>query len=374
MVEIIIGDVPQVNDHLTDAEDKMAPFRSNPRQRRLSHCAFGLIAFALAALLATTFACLFPTESAHALAAPSNSGALYVKNGKLTSAKTGKTAVLRGVSLHGLAWYPQYVNKSAFGKLRRSWKANVVRLPLYTSEYGGYCSGGDKKQLLKLIDDGVRYATENDMYVIIDWHTLSDSNPNTNAGAAKKFFATVSRKYRKHNKVIYEICNEPNGATSWSDVKAYAAKVIPKIRKNTKRSVILVGTPEWCQRIDSAASSPLPKSLSRNVMYTFHYYAATHTDALRDRLEAALQSKVPVFVSEYGICDASGNGRIDKQQAAKWAKLLMKYQVSSCAWNLSNKNETSAMIKERCKNPESLSYKNLSTSGKWVYTALRKSA
>ena len=327
----------------------------------------------VALLLTCTLAFSADVQQASAMTVPSNSGALVVKDGKLKSAKTGKVAVLRGVSLHGLVWYPQYVNRSAFKTLRRAWKANVVRLPLYTAEYGGYCSGGDRKRLMQLIDDGVRYATENDMYVIIDWHTLSDSNPNSHVASAKKFFAAVAKKYRKYDNVIYEICNEPNGSTSWSSVKKYASKVIPAIRKYNKKAVILVGTPEWCQRIDQVAASPLPKKYSRNVMYTFHFYAGTHKQDLRDRLQAALDKGVPVFVSEYGISDASGNGGLDKGQANKWTSLLKQYKVSSCAWNLSNKAESSAMIKSSFLEASGFSYKNLSASGKWVYKALRKS-
>lgn len=133
-------------------------------------------------------------ERAFALSTPSNSGALVVDNGKLTSTKTGKAVVLRGVSLHGLAWFPQYVNTKAFKTLRRTWKANVVRLPLYTAEYGGYCTGGDKARLRELVDKGVQCAVKNDMYAIIDWHTLSDKNPGSHLSAAKKFFSTMAKK------------------------------------------------------------------------------------------------------------------------------------------------------------------------------------
>ena len=312
-----------------------------------------------------------PHERALALDAPSNSGALVVKNGKLTSTKTNKAVALSGVSLHGLAWFPQYVNRKAFKTLRRTWKANVVRLPLYTAEYGGYCTGGDKAHLRKLVDKGVQCATKNDMYVIIDWHTLSDKNPNRHLSAAKKFFTTMAKKYRGNNNVIYEICNEPNGSTTWAQVKRYASKVIPAIRKYDKDAVILVGTPEWCQRIDRAAASPLAERLSSNVMYTFHFYAATHKGDMRKRLQSALKQGVPVFVSEYGISEASGTGKINKSQARSWMKLMSNYKVGRCAWNLSNKNESSAMIKPRFAKAFGFKYKNLTKSGKWVYTALR---
>ena len=318
---------------------------------------------------------VFPLASAPqalALDSPASSGALAVVDGRLVSAETGKAVVLRGVSTHGLAWYPQYVDKAGFKKLRRTWGANCIRLAVYTQEYGGWCAGGDRKTLLATIDDGVKFATANDMYVIIDWHTLSDGNPNTHAKAAKAFFKKMAKRYRAYDNVIYEICNEPNGSTTWAQVKKYARKVIPAIRKFDGDAVILVGTPEWSQRIDLAAASPLSAKYSENVMYTFHFYAGTHKAALRERLKAALEAGAPVFVSEYGICDASGNGGISKAEANRWMKLLDTYQVSSCAWNLSNKAESAAMLKAGCSKTHGYVYKNLSASGKWVYKMLRK--
>lgn len=42
---------------------------------------------------------------------------------------------------------------------------------------------------------------------------------------------------------------------------------------------------------------------------------ATHMDSLRDAMTKAVETGLSVFVSEYGICDANGNGVIDKEQA-----------------------------------------------------------
>ena len=80
---------------------------------------------------------------------------LKVEGNKLCNLK-GDPVQLRGISTHGLAWFPQYVNESCIGELK-SWGANVVRLAMYTAEYGGYCTGGDKTQLKNLIRDGIKY-------------------------------------------------------------------------------------------------------------------------------------------------------------------------------------------------------------------------
>ena len=83
--------------------------------------------------------------------------------------------------------------------------------------------------------------------------------------------------------------------------------------------MILVGTPNWSQDVDQAALSPVSKKYRKNVMYTLHFYAATHKEWLRDKAQAALDKGLPLFVSEFSICDASGNGGLDKAEAKKVA-------------------------------------------------------
>ncbi|MCI8608080.1 MAG: cellulase family glycosylhydrolase [Firmicutes bacterium] len=292
-----------------------------------------------------------------------NHGALAVKGANLVDAK-GKKYQLKGVSTHGIAWYPEYVNKAAFKKLRDDWGANVIRLAMYTEEYGGYCNGGDKKALKKTLDKGVKAATELGMYVIIDWHILQDGNPLTNQKAAKKFFREISKKYKKYDNIIYEICNEPNGNVSWATIKKYAKSIIPVIHANDPDAVILVGTPTWSQDVDIAAKSPLKGY--ENIMYSMHFYAATHKAKLRAKLIQARKAGLPVFISEFSICDASGNGGLNYKSADKWFDLIEKYNLSYVGWNLSNKGESSSLIKAGCKKTSGWNVSELSPSGKWL--------
>ena len=293
--------------------------------------------------------------------------ALAVQGTQLVDSQ-GNPVQLRGISTHGLAWFPGYVNADCFAQLKEEWGIDVIRLAMYTAEYGGYCTGGDKDGLKSLIRDGVQYATDCGLYVIIDWHILSDGNPNTYIEDAKAFFEEMSRDYADHTNVIYEICNEPNGGTSWSNVKSYAEQIIDVIRKNDEDGIILVGTPNWCQYVDQAAADPIKDR--ENVMYTLHFYAATHKESLRNTMVKAINAGLPIFVSEYGICDASGNGAIDQQQADKWVSLMDQYGISYVAWNLSNKSETSALLKSSCNKLSGFAAEDLSNSGKWLYGLL----
>lgn len=301
-----------------------------------------------------------------------SAGRLHVKGTKLVD-KKGHEVQLRGVSTHGLSWYPQYVNDKCFAQLHDKWGANVVRLAMYTEEYNGYCSGDAKNRsdLKKLIKKGVRLAKKHKMYVIVDWHILSDGNPNSHKKEAKAFFREMSREFKGYNNVIYEICNEPNNGTSWKEIKSYARSVISTIRKNDKKAVIVIGTPTWSQDVDQAAADPIKGD---NIMYALHFYAATHKADLRNKMTAAINKGLPVFVTEYGICDASGNGAIDKKEADRWIQTMDEYGVSYIAWNLSNKQESSSIIKSSCSKVSGFKKSELSDEGRWLYNLLRKKA
>ena len=279
----------------------------------------------------------------------------------------GQSVQLRGASTHGLAWFPAYVNDAFFRELRADWGANVVRLALYTAESGGYCTDGDKAALRKLVDKGVQLAIANDLYVIVDWHILSDNDPNMHADEAEAFFRDVSAEYAGIENVLYEICNEPNGATTWDQVKAYAERIIPVIRENDPDAVVIVGTPTWSQDVDKAAADPIAAD---NVMYTLHFYAATHKDDLRAKAKTTLDAGLPLFVTEFGICDASGNGAIDEGEADEWITFLDEHGVSYVMWNLSNKAESSAMFKATCDKASGFDDADLSQAGVWLKRTL----
>lgn len=299
-------------------------------------------------------------------ATPSTAGALQVVGTQL-SAEDGRAVQLRGVSTHGLSWYPEYVNQEFFDELRNDWNANVVRLAMYTGESGGYCTDGDPEALYDLVRNGAQYAAAADLYAIVDWHILSDNNPLQHADEAEDFFARISADLADNNNVLYEICNEPNGSTTWEDISAYADRIIPVIRENDPDAIIIVGTPTWSQEVDKAAATPLAAD---DLMYTLHFYAASHQQDLRDRLRSTVEGGLPVFVTEFGICDASGDGRIDYASADAWVNRMDELDVSYVCWNLSNKDETSALFKTSCMKTSGFTKDDLSEEGVWMWDLL----
>ena len=290
-------------------------------------------------------------------------GWLRVEGTQLCS-EAGRPLVLRGMSSHGMQWYgpfasPQAIrNTAAFG-------ANVFRVAMYTGE-GGYLSqpAAMKAKVIAAVDA----AIEADLYVIIDWHILSDGNPRTNQAQAVAFFAELSKRYAHAPAVLYEICNEPNGAVSWSgDVKPYAQAVVKAIRANSPRSVILIGSPTWSQDIHLAAADPVAGD---NLMYTLHFYAGTHGQWLRDRITQAQAQGLPVFVSEWGTSRADGGGGVFPAETKAWLDYLDAWGISWCNWSLCDKDESSAALKPGTPANRAWTAADLSESGRLVFGAL----
>ena len=300
-------------------------------------------------------------------------GRLKVKGTDIVD-ESGKAVRLKGVSSHGINWdvgYP-YITEKTFKTLRDKWKVNAVRLAMYTQEYNGYCvtDAASRKKLLDTIDTGVKAANKLGMYIIIDWHVLNDQTPLRYQAKAKTFFDKISKKYASYGNVLYEICNEPNGGTTWSDIKKYAKKIIPVIRKNDKNGIIIVGTPNWSQDVDVVAKSPIKGY--KNIMYSIHFYAATHGDSYRDKLKTAHKMGLPVICTEFGTCDSSGNGNYDFASANKWIKLMDSYKMGYVCWSLSNKPESASLLKSSCKKISGFTNKDLSGQGKWLVRKYKK--
>lgn len=291
-------------------------------------------------------------------------GKLSVEGTKIVD-KNKQEFQLKGVSTHSIAIYSQYINEETFKEMRDNWNINVIRIAMYSNPNDGYT-----KELHSKVKEAVNYATDLGLYVIIDWHILQDNNPNTYKNEAISFFEEMANEFKNNKNVLYEICNEPNGDVTWDkDIKPYAEEVISKIRAIDTNAIIIVGTPKWSQDVDIVANNPITDY--ENIMYTLHFYAATHKDELRKKLKIAHEKGLPIFVTEFGISDASGNGTISQEEGDKWIELLNSYNISWVCWNLSNKNETSAILNSNCNKTTDFQESDFSQQGKWLLKKLK---
>lgn len=288
-------------------------------------------------------------------ARPSINGKLHVEGTNLFDEK-GNQVVIKGASTHGLTWFPQYVNTNLFRQLSREWNTNLIRLAMYSYDY----VHGDREKNLEILRKGVQYAIENDMYVMVDWHILIDNNPNENLAEAINFFNMMAKEYANVPNVIFEICNEPNGDCTWEDIKEYANIIIPVIRRHKPDALILIGTPNYDREIQEPAKDPVAFD---NVMYSFHFYATSHKGESLALLKEVVGGGTPIFITESGLCEASGDGKIDLESVKLWYATLDSLHLSYTIWSMSNKEEESAMVRADSRAVDSLAESDLSLSG-----------
>jgi endoglucanase len=288
----------------------------------------------------------------------------------------GNPIQLRGMSSMGLQWYPWGPN--TVSTLRVDWGATVVRASMYVEE-GGYKS--DQTGMTNKVKMIVDAAIAADVYVIIDWHILSDSNPKTNYNLAKDFFAKMSAEYGAYPHVIWEICNEPNGSTTWQDIKDYATGwsgntgIIDVIRNNDSdnsinKNIVIVGTPNWSQMVWQANANPIN---APNIMYAFHFYASSRyhvftdhpgpewgssgipellsygSDSSHDGLGWGADTtlslgNIALFITEWGVCEETGGGTFDVDKTNFWVQWMTDRNISWTNWSLCHKGETSAAL------------------------------
>jgi len=254
----------------------------------------------------------------------------------------GKAGSVSGMSMFWDIWgFEKYYNGSTVGWLASDWKAKLVRAAVAVEEGGADSvlnNPAAHKARVKAVVDA---AVANDMYVIIDWHTHHVGGNITNA--AISFFTEMAQTYKNTPNVIFEIFNEPWDDVYWdSQIKPYALQVIPAIRNTGAKNLIIVGTRAWSQRVDEAAANRITGY--ENIAYTLHFYAGSHGQWLRDTAQGALNSGIPLFVTEWGSVDASGDGAVATSETWAWVDFMKKNNLSNANWSVSDKAEGASAL------------------------------
>lgn len=287
-----------------------------------------------AALLSIGFAGAFMTSAEEPNSPVAVNGRLHVEGTHIVNEK-GEPVQLRGVSMGWHCLWPRFYTPGTVGRLANDWGADIVRCAV-----GVDLNDIDLRKRPELayaiVDSIVKGAVDNGVYALIDFH----SHPN-NMELAKEFFTNVTSRYGNIPNLIYEIWNEPT-EVPWSETKEYARELIPVIRRNAPNAIVVVPTPRWDQEIDKAAEDPITDY--DNIVYALHYYAATHTEWLRDRAQKALDSGLPVFISECASMEHTGDGPINPDQWQAWMDFADSNCIGWIAWSVSDKEETCSML------------------------------
>nr|AMA76416.1 cellulase 5 [Mesosa myops] len=250
----------------------------------------------------------------------------------------GERVQLKGMGLFWSVWMPYFYNQTTVDGIKNYCHSNIVRpmLAIDTKD-GGYLT--DPEGETALIDAVIDAAIEDDIYVLVDWQDFEAEN---HLEQSLKYFDRLSKKYGSYPNIIYEPYNEPI-SLEWSTVvKPYHEAVIKTIRANDPDNLIVVGTPNYSQRLDLAAADPINGT---NIMYSLHFYAASHRQEERDITKNAIEAGLPVFVSEYGTVNYDASGPVDVTESLLWYDLMEEYGLSYVNYAISDKDEgTSALI------------------------------
>jgi endoglucanase len=288
-------------------------------------------------------------------------GKLSVKGTKLIN-EAGETVMLRGMSFGWHNWWPRFYNIEAVSWLHKDWGCNVVRAAMGVEPQGAYLTNPEfaEEKVMAVIDGAIAAG----IYVIVDWHSH-----HIKLNEAKAFFTKMASKYGQYPNVIWEIYNEPE-REEWKDVKAYSEELIKTIRAIDPDNIILVGTPHWDQDIHLAAADPIIGAT--NIMYTMHFYAATHKQFLRDRCDEALKKGIPIFVSESAGMEATGNGPLNLEEWNTWINWMEERNISWVTWSVSDKDETCSVLQKSASSTGNWKESDLKESGKLSREFIRK--
>ena len=254
----------------------------------------------------------------------------------------------------------RYYKAEVVSWLKHDWKTTIVRAAMGVEDPGGYLDNKTaNKNRVKTIVDA---AIDKGIYVIIDWHS-HHAEDNTNEAAL--FFEEMANLYGEYDNVIYEIYNEPLDISWGTIIKPYAISIIATIRSIDPDNLIIVGTPEWSQRVDLAAADPITGY--SNIAYTLHFYTVYHQQWLRDRASAALESGIALFVTEWG---SIGYSLVDSE-ANEWMTWCFTNNISHCNWAVNDKEEEWSILIPGASTTGGWSDDDLTKAGKLAKNIIR---
>ena len=290
--------------------------------------------YIIACLLPVFASCGKTTQEQPQKAAAAPLSALKVSGNVFTNTE-GDTVRLMGVSFSD----PDKLEREGQWSLRyfeeaRNWGCNVVRLPIhtYTWRYRG------KDDYLRLLDQGVEWAAQTGMYVILDWHAIGNLpgdawpgfNYMTNWKETVATWKTLAEHFKGNPTVAcYELFNEPTdcGAPlSWAAWRPLMEQLIDSTNTVDNGKIYLVAGMNWAYELDSVLVDPVKRP---NVAYVTHPYPQKREQPWEPKWEADfghVADVYPVVATEFGFVIKGERGEHNPVVGDEtYGKIIMDY-------------------------------------------------
>jgi hypothetical protein len=263
--------------------------------------------------------------------------------GNVLENPAGEHTIVRGVSLIDMATQRQSRPGGVTAALDRltaaGWATAIVRFPVYTDPAASITPfsltdrAARETYMARILRPAVDYATGKGLYVIIDFHQISNVTPQKDRDATA-FWQYMAGQFAGYPNVIYELFNEPvdnvgacvQGTTDscWPPFKQKANGWISVVRQQAPDTLLLVGGPSWSQVIGPAADDPVADP---NVAYVGHIYPQHLPGGAVAAQIVRCAAAHPVILTEWGYASTDDPAYVDVMRS-----LLDANGLSWTAW------------------------------------------
>ena len=225
----------------------------------------------------------------------------------------------------------------------KEWGADVVRVPVHPVSWRGRGKAG----YFRLLDQAVVWASELDLYLIIDWHSIGNplsglyQHPmyDTTKQETLEFWRSVALRYRGVPAVaFYEIFNEPTvfngtlGRATWEEWKEFNEEVIGVIYAHDRQVIPLVAGFNWAYDLTDVAAAPLEVE---GIGYVSHPYPQKVEAPFEEQWErdfGFVADRYPLFVTEFGyMANDDPGAHIPAISGAEYGKAITDYLAAKGA-------------------------------------------
>ena len=246
------------------------------------------------------------------------------------------------------AWREAYITEPDIDRLKQM-GFNSVRVPIHWKFFDT-----DDAEGFRLLDNLVKWARKDGIYVIIDLHCAPGGQTGTNiddSGGYPWLYASpeaqghtialwrrIAAHYSKEPAVLgYDLLNEPiphfPALQRYNrDLEPLYRRISKAIRQVDSNHVLILGGAQW----DSNFKVFGPP-FDANVLYTFHkYWTAPDASVIREYLDFRGKYHVPIWLGE------SGENKDD--WIAGFTKTLEDNHVGWCYWPYKKMDATSSVV------------------------------